>query len=186
MPLSLHSIIPPTYIEKDTSFKQINELSYDIYGFNSFYNNEKNRWDIKLFNFKDDSVIYTWHLQKENYLKTGERNFENSRPRNPLLLPERSLVVLCAESNNFLKLDNNSNIIWHNTTKNFHHSINLALDGNIWTCTSGTRGLKLGSKKNQIFFRDDFITKISTETGQILYDKSICDIFYFSKIPLDF
>ncbi|MBN1187061.1 MAG: hypothetical protein JXB49_32585 [Bacteroidales bacterium] len=168
--------IPPTYVERDTIFQQINILDQDLYGLSSFFNNQKNLWEIKLFNFKNDSVIHTWKLYKEDYLKVGVRKFENSRPRNPLLLPDRSLIVLCAESNNFFRLDSSSNIIWHNTNKNFHHSINLGLDGNIWTCTSGNRGLLLGNQRKQLVFRDDYVTKLDINTGKILYDKSISEI----------
>lgn len=166
----------PTYMERDTFFRELNMLDYDVYGLNSFYDDAKNRWDIKLFNFKNDSIIYTWHLEKESYFRTGERHFQNSRLKNPILLPDRSLIALSVESNNLYRLDKESSVLWHNTGKNFHHSLNLSVDGHIWTCTSAERGFRLGSTGHVRSIRDDFITKVDIESGQILYDKSVCDI----------
>jgi len=87
-----------THFQKDTSFGQVNNLEYDLYGLNSFYNDEKNRWDIKLFNFRDDSVLNTWSLYRKDFYKSGERQFKNSRPKNPLLLPDKSVAFHCAET----------------------------------------------------------------------------------------
>ncbi|MEN8204300.1 MAG: arylsulfotransferase family protein [Bacteroidota bacterium] len=166
----------PTYVEKDSSFVELNILDYDVYGLNSFFNAAENRWDINLFNFRNDSVIYSWQLEKESFLRTGERHFQNSRLKNPLLLPDRSLIAVSVESNNLYRLDKKSNVLWHNTGKNFHHSLNLSLDGNIWACTSAERRFRLGSKGHLKAIKDDFISKIDLENGQIIYDKSVSDI----------
>lgn len=169
--------ISPTFATKSAALKEINNLDYDIYGINAFYNIDKKLWNIKLFNFKDDSAIYTWELHKKDFVKRAERRFESSRPKNPLLLPDRSLVVMSAESDNLYKLDKDSRIIWHNSDRNFHHSINLSLDSNIWVCTSKHRPFKYGKPANIFCFRDDYVTKISLQTGEIMYDKSVSDIF---------
>jgi len=166
----------PTYVSKDTSFREVNCLEYDVFGLNSFFNDVEHRWDIKLFNFRNDSVYFSWHLEKESYIQLGERQFRNSRLKNPVLLKDRSLVAVSVESNNLYRLDRESNILWHNTSKNFHHSLNLSVDGNIWACSSAERGFRLGSEKQKKSIRDDFVTKIDVETGEILYDKSVCDI----------
>jgi hypothetical protein len=166
----------PTYVERDLEFEEVNDLDYDVYGLNSFFNDSEHRWDIHLFNFKNDSLIYSWHLDKESFLRTGERHFQNSRLKNPLLLPDRSLIAVSVESNNLYRLDKESHVIWHNTGKNFHHSLNLSIDGNIWTCTSAERRFRLGNMGNVRKIRDDYITKLDVETGQFLYDKSVCDI----------
>ena len=165
-----------TYKLKNTSFKEVNHLNYDVFGLNSFFNNEEHRWDIKLFNFRNDSVLYSWYLHKESFFKSGEYHYQTSRLKNPILLPGRSLVAASVESNNLYRLDKDSKVIWHNTAKNFHHSLNLSVDGNIWACTSAIRKFRLGSKAKLKSIRDDFVTKIDVETGQIIYDKSVCEI----------
>jgi len=165
-----------TYIHRDTSFKEVNRLDYDVFGLNSFFDDEEHRWDIELFNFRNDSILYSWYLDKESFFKSGEYQYQTARLKNPILLPGRSLVFASVESNNLYRLDKDSKVIWHNTSKNFHHSLNLSLDGNIWACTSAGRKFRLGSRGKLKSIRDDFVTKIDIETGQILYDKSVCEI----------
>ena len=92
------------------------------------------------------------------------------------MLKGRSLVAVSVETNNLYRIDRESNILWHNTSKNFHHSLNLSADGNIWACSSAERAFILGGEKQRKSIRDDFVTKIDVETGEILYDKSVCDI----------
>ncbi len=166
--------IPPTYIEKDPSLEEVNKLRYDLYGLNSTYNPEKDVWEIKLVNFKNDSLIYKWQLKKE-YYKQDDRQYENSEPRNPFILPDTSLIVANDESNNLFRLDKNSNVIWHNTSRKFHHALNPAADGNIWVCTRASRGIRDYADETRLY-RDDYITKVSAQTGEILFDKSVAEI----------
>lgn len=167
--------IPLTYLEKDSTFEAVNNLNYDLYGLNSFYNIKKNRWDIKLFNFKNDSIVYEWYLLKDSF-KEDKRKFENARPMHSIMLPDRQLIANGNLSNNLYKIDKNSNVIWHNTSKFFHHSLTLDNDGNIWACTSENRKFKLQNRRKKGIYEDDFITKIDNETGEILYDKSVSDL----------
>ena len=166
--------IPPTYTKNDPAFREVNNLEYDVYGLNSFYNIEKDLWEIKLFNFKDDSILYQWDL-KEEYYQKGERQFKNSEPRNAIILPDYSLIVGNDESKNLYKLDKYSKVVWHNTSKLFHHSLNLDHENNIWAGTRSNRGIR-DSKNTTRYYRDDYITKISAETGEVLFDKSVSDI----------
>lgn len=167
-----------TYTLEDTSFNEINKLEYDVYGLNSFYDKEKNLWDIKLLNFRNNKVQHSWRLQKKDFYKTGDRLFKNARIKNPILLPSRSLIAVCVETNNLYRIDKNSNLVWHNTSKNFHHSLNLSPDSNIWVCTSEPRAFMLEKRRPEnLYYRDDFITKVNLQTGEILYDKSISEIF---------
>lgn len=166
-----------TYTLKDTTYDEMNKINYDVFGLNSFYDNEKDQWEIKLFNFRDDVVHYSWILQKNDYYETKGRLFKNARIKNPILLPNRSLIAVCVETKNLYCLDAESNIVWHNTSKNFHHALNLSPDSNVWACTSEYRAFILDKRRPEnIYYRDDFLTKIDVQTGEILYDKSISDI----------
>ena len=86
--------IPETYIKKDTSFKPINNLKYDLYGLNSFYSTSQDRWEINLFNFKNDSIIRQWILEEGSF-NHGDRarQFKNSEPQNSILLDDGSLIA---------------------------------------------------------------------------------------------
>lgn len=168
--------IPATYLLKDSTFEEVNNLNSDIYGINSFYNSKKNRWDIKLFNFKTDSTVYEWFLSKDNDFREDRRKFDNARPMHSVMLADRQLILSCHDSGNLYKIDDNSNIIWHNTNKIFHHSLNLDSDSNVWVCASETRKFKLQNKMIHGQYEDEFITKVDTETGKILYDKSVSDL----------
>lgn len=166
--------IPPSYTDRDTSFREVNNLKYDIYGLNSFYNIDQDLWEIKLFNFKNDSVIHKWQLKKELY-KRRVREYENSEPENSILLPDRSLITGFNQTRHLFKIDRNSNIIWKNTSKLFHHALNIDDDGNIWACTSASRGVTDYNRKVRTY-RDDYITKVSAETGEIIFDKSVSEV----------
>lgn len=167
--------IPATYIDADPDFESINKLDYDVYGLNSYYNAESGQWDIKLFNFRNDEVAHSWFLNSKSYTP-GYANFSNSELRNPILMPDRGLIIASDETNNLYRLDSESNILWHNTNKVFHHAMNLANDGNIWVCSAADRAFVDGQNEEGYKFRDDFITKIDIATGEVLFDKSITEI----------
>ncbi len=164
--------IPPTYVKIDPAFEEVNNLDYDLYGTNSFYNKKTKEWDIKLFNFRNDSVIYKWHIQKKDFYKT-EKQFTNAEPRSTILLPDKSVIVLFAETNNLFRLDSLSNIIWHNTQKQFHHTMNLSVDSNIWVCSSSYQAIKNPIVTRTRYYIDDYITKVNINTGEIIQEKSI-------------
>ena len=167
--------VPPTYVQIDSTFEEINELEYDLYGLNSFYSSKNNNWEIQLFNFRDDSVIHSWFVESTAFKKTYKQ-FANTEPREPILLPDKSVIALLGETNNLLRLDSASNIVWHNTQKYYHHTMNLATDGNIWVCSSTWQSLRNSSQSQPRYYRDDYITKVDINSGEILIDKSISEI----------
>jgi hypothetical protein len=170
--------IPPTFMVGDPGFNQVNKLSYDLYGIGSNYNLPNNIWEIKLFNFRNDSIIHKWFIKKEFLdLNKTNRRFRNSEPRNSILLPDKSLIVNCDGSQNLLRIDKYSNIIWSNTEKIFHHGMNLDIDNNLWICSSEARGIKNFNTDIIQNYRDDYITKINVETGKIIFHKSLREIF---------
>jgi len=176
--------IHPSNIKMDSSFNEKNLLERDIYGLNSFFNKKKKGWEIRLFNFKDDSVIHRWYLDEKNLLGKDylNRDIERLTPYNYMLLPDRQLITFYYKNYNLYRLDSNSAVIWHNTEKEYHHSLNLSVDSNIWICSSEPRGFNIGQgrdlHRNRKYsgFIDDFITKIDIETGQVIYDKSVTEI----------
>lgn len=167
--------IPPTSVKIDTAFVEINKLDYDLYGVNSFYNNDNNIWEIKLFNFRNDSVIYNWHIKRDYFFKTY-KEFANSEPNGTILLPDKSIIVLFSETNNLYRLDSLSNILWHNTQKYFHHTMNLSVDSNIWVCSSASQAIKNSNQSESRYYTDDYIVKVDINTGEILLEKSVSEL----------
>lgn len=167
--------VPPTYTLKDNSFSELNTLDHNIYATNSFYNLDSKTWEIRLFELNSDSVVHIWKLPEESFYKT-KRLYENSRPSGGILLPNRHLVAYLGHSNNLYRLDQNSNIIWHNTDNYFHHSMELDADSNIWVCTALNRKFILANVLEEGEFIDEYLTKIDINNGKVLYNKSVSDI----------
>ncbi|MFM1874488.1 MAG: hypothetical protein RL266_225 [Bacteroidota bacterium] len=166
--------IPPTF-EMRHFFDPINNLRQDIFGLNAFYNPDEGTWEVRLFNFKDDSVAHTWKLNRSTFNQT-DRLYPNSEPRNPILLPNRNVIVDNDETFNLYRLDAESNIVWHNTELIFHHSMNLDHDGNIWVCTTEPRLIKVPTDEHPVAYEDDYLTKVDVETGSVIYHKSTSEL----------
>jgi len=167
---------PERLLNYDPNFPNINTLDYDVYALNAAF--ETSEWKIRLANLRTDSVLLEWHLGEENYNNTG-RVFSHAEPRSPILLSDRSIVIHNDESWNLFRLDEQSNILWHNTDHQYHHGINLDHEGNIWACTSN----EVQMLKNKMIYRDNSITKIDVGTGDVLFHKSISEIFIENDMP---
>ena len=167
--------IPPTF-EATLATDTFNHLNKDVYGLMSLYNRHEDRWDILLLNFRDDAIHFRWKLTKDNFHLT-DRQWANAEPRNPILLPNRNLITNNDETRNLYRLDAQSNIVWHNTEKQFHHAMNVDADGNIWVCTTELRRIKIPQQNEPVPYEDDYITKVDVESGKILQHKSTSDIF---------
>jgi hypothetical protein len=166
--------IPPTF-EPVHFHDTINHLKQDLYGINSYYKRNPERWEVTLFNFKTDDVLHRWTIKPDSFHFTL-RQFSNSEPRNAILLEDGSIVVTQDESHNLYRIDSASNIVWHNTGKEFHHSLNPGLDNTIWTCTS-EEVVFTYPNTTKYAYKDNFLTQVDAQTGQIILDKSVSDIF---------
>ena len=168
--------IPP-FFEMEHFFEPFNHLDRDVYALNSFYQQEDGTWEVHLFNFRNDSTHYKWVLPKDKFVQT-DRLYANSDPRNPILLPNRHLITNNDESNNLYRLDDESNVVWHNTEKRYHHAMNLDADGDIWICSTEPRHVEILRKQGKVkaVYDDNFITKVDVKTGEILQHISTSDI----------
>lgn len=160
----------PSYVKK-TDAEIVNLLDEDLYAFHSFQEADKGM----IVNLKDNEVIHEWEFPVVK-TKTGSRYFG-------LPLPNKELVYFIYASSTMVRIDSNSNIIWQTTAPiSFHHSMNLGVDGNIWVCG---RHEPHGALLDTMFFNTkyayaylgEYITKVDINTGEILYEKSLTDIF---------
>lgn len=168
------SRVPPTF-EPVHFHDTINYLQSNLYGINSYYKRAPERWEVTLFNFKTDDVLHKWIIQPASFNFTY-RQFANSEPRNPILLEDGSIIVTQDESNNLYRIDPSSKIIWHNTDVEFHHSLNLGLNNTVWTCSS-EEVIFTYPNTTKYVYQDNFISRVDIETGDIVFHKSVSDIF---------
>lgn len=178
-----------TYIPTDPEFSEINTLTYDVYTLYSYWNAETDQWSFELINLRNDSVLYRWNIGEEVVQEREyDRAFRDFRPLNTLIAENKSLIVNFAHLNNLLKIDSNSNVVWVSHEFGYHHSMEFDTDGHIWVCAEepGEYTLKDKSKlytkkvKNldrvEMTYKDEFITKLSAKTGEILFKKSVSEI----------
>lgn len=161
--------LPKTFIKTPTDFKTINKLESDFIVL-SAYSDTSNSRTVALINLKNDSILHKWTF--------GGKIEEHKRIWNPLLLPEKNLVY---SFNGFslTRVDSMSNVIWDQNEIWPHHSMNIDSHGDIWVCTYAPVWYATGFYKldgKSIFFKDEYITKIDSETGEILFQKSIAEI----------
>ncbi len=175
-------IAPEELLEVDKNFKVIKKLNYNLYALNSHYKVSEHVWVIQLMNLKNDSVIHKWYLKENNFHRTYQILFSHCRPLSSILIKDRSVITMFSWTNNLYKLDKESNIVWHNTEKLFHHAMNLADDGNIWVCSAGSSYVQM-PQNDVIKYNDDCITKIDINSGKILYNKSVTEILIENGYP---
>ncbi len=161
--------IPPTFIKTAENFQRINKLESDLFIL-SAYSDTGNTRTVAIVNLKNDSTIYSWTFDQP--IKEHERIFH------PLLLPSKNLVYSYG-GRNLIRVDSLSNVVWTQDAVWPHHAKELDSDGNIWVSTYPPKFDATGTFKindQEIYFKDEYITKIDGETGEILFNKSITEL----------
>lgn len=170
---------PERLTDAGPTYNPINELDYNLYALNGHF--EDNKWNIRLFNLRNDSIVHQWFLDESHYTNPG-RIFAHSPPLGPIVLEDLSLILHVKDSKNLYKLDKNSNVIWKNSDYFYHHAINLAADGNLWTCTGGPVSYRNRINKS-INYVDNSITKVDIKTGKVIFNKSVTEILFENQLP---
>lgn len=157
-------------VNVDPSFNYLNDIDYDLFALNSSFIDQK--WIISLTNLRNDSLIQEWFVEKNEFMQS-DRIFSHADIRMPILLKDKSLIVHNDETSNLYRINENSEILWHNTQHQFHHSINQDYAGNIWTCT---RELIQNQEQNLEYW-DNFLTRVDVESGKTLSHISLAQVF---------
>ncbi len=178
--------VPSTYVKSDPEFEEFNNLSYDLYGLNSFWNIDGYYWDIKLFNFRNDEVVHQWKLTEEGLdFNSTKPIFPNAELRNSLVTNTKSLVVFNVKTPNISLIDASSNIVWQNHDLVYHHSMNFGVDSTIWVCGSeipddievGPTGRYIKNLDGRTMaYREDYLVQMDLKTGKQLYKMGVSDI----------
>ena len=146
---------------------------------------------VELVDLGSFKVLHTWNpdidafndlVEQTNEFKYLNRDVNNRRHLlyHPVMTNKGDLFFL-AQSAPFRKIDACSNLVFQNTHDLFHHSIEIDIDGNIWTSTHMyPQSLPIEKVGREIpqenGFYDDAIVKLSPE-GEIIYEKSVSQIF---------
>ncbi|MCB0503518.1 MAG: hypothetical protein KDD32_12620 [Bacteroidetes bacterium] len=175
---------PEAYLPKDATFQTINQLKDDVFGLTSFWNNQMKQWEVHLINLKDDKTIYSWQYRKSDY-QDEHYQFANARLMHSAIIGDKNLIIKAEQTPNLLRLDAQSNVVWRNRSLKFHHSINFDADSNIYVCASDIvpvnsdchpGGLVKNIDGRLIAYREDYITKVDGNSGEILWKKGIGEI----------
>ena len=161
--------------------------SMESYLLLSRYDGDLGEGIVELIDLTNFEVLHTWNpdidaindlVQQIDDFKYLERDFNNSRHllEHPKLTSDGGLVF-----NPIKKIHACSNLVFQNTTNQFHHSIELDSEENIWVSSQ----LYPQSFPTEVVgrdtvldggFKDDAIAKLSS-SGKVLFEKSLAQIF---------
>lgn len=174
---------PETYLsipEKDR--KGVNKMDYDLLATNAHWNSAEKRWEIDLFNFRNNDILHTWILKESDFTREKYKSFSNVRPKHTLMLNDRSIIVSMYGSNNLSRYNERSEVIWKNNELRTHHALNADYEGNIWVCTNedepeSNKGIENFDGKI-VIFRDNNISKYDVNTGELLFNKPVSELLF--------
>lgn len=178
IPLQIKSVVgeftklPPYHVQVDDVLEEINILDKDVYSLNAHF--DKDRYVYVLNNLRTDSILHRWWFTKDQFNASFEP-FNIAHPQNPILLEDGSMVGILSRSKNLFRLDKSSKIMWQDTSKVFHHSLNMSHDNHIWACGYEQAYTKNECANNTVF-RDDILMKIDVQTGTVVFEKSLAEI----------
>ena len=125
--------------------------------------------EIQLLDLGKKSILKRWQPDFDDLELKNISKF-NLRLTHPLLF-KNDLITIA--DGILYRLDKNSKIKWKNDG-NFHHSIELDADNNIWVCGTINRSINGQSIQSNIW--DDGIFKLNPANGKTIFKKSIYDI----------
>ncbi len=160
-------------IPADSTFSKTNTLAYDLFVLNA--HSQPDKYIYRLRNLKNDSILHTWTFSKKQF-KGQDHVFASSAPNHPILMDDGSLIGMIYETKNLFRINKNSEVMWHNTSGVFHHSLNLSHDGFLWTSTIEKVFTRHTPTGKLIPMEDNMLVKVNTETGEIVYKKSLARI----------
>ena len=160
-------------LEED--FEPINELKDDLLILRSFTTENGGR-DVVIQNLKNDEILRSWTL-KDTF-------DDHDRVKNPIVMPNGDLIYHIIPKSGLKRVDKDGNYVWEaDQTMVGHHSLNLDHEGNVWGCATRKIDRKLKplafnsfKTKIPVRYRDDEIVKWDSETGEIIYQKSLTEL----------
>ncbi|MFP5471635.1 MAG: arylsulfotransferase family protein, partial [Bacteroidia bacterium] len=167
---------PEQYQKTPKNFVAINKLKEDVFVLSATSDGFHKR-EIVLRNLKTETQIKEWNI--DFFFEKNDRIFS------PLMMNDTSFILNVSEKT-LLKINKEGEVLWQlKKPMTTHHSLNIDEENNIWTlgkeldendktllthCYDSESGRKL-------FFADEYVLKIDSETGKIIYKKSLTEMF---------
>ena len=167
--LTVFSGVSPSILIVKNSVDFSNVNSVNGFVLLSTINSESRLAEVEMIDLVKKKSIQTWQadFSQIDLSKTSKYNVRIIHP----ILFDKDLVTI-VNSRYLVRLDSSSNYKWLKNG-NFHHSIEMDADRNLWVC--GTLPLVKDERINSKI-ADDAIFKIDPANGKILYQKSIYDL----------
>ena len=156
----------------------------ELYLLLSKYDGDLQEGVVELIDLRTFKILHSWNpdIDLLNSLidttneefKYLQRDSSNKRSLlvHPILLNNGELMFGWEAP--LRKIDSCSNLIWQNADNNFHHSIEVDHEGNIWV-SGYLYPTSIPIEKVGKAFKDDAIVKISPK-GKVLFQKSVSEI----------
>lgn len=166
--------------------------SEETYLLLSKYDGDLQEGVVELVDLRTFEILHTWNpdidafndlVEQVDEFKYLDRDDNNSRHilRHPKLTKDGGLLSVL-DHTPIRKIDACSNLIFQISHNQFHHSIEIDIDGNIWVPThiypQSLPAKKVGRNlhRHDGVYYDDGVAKLSPD-GEILFEKSVSQIF---------
>lgn len=146
---------------------------WTLQGLSSEYDIQSDTWIIKELDFRSNEIIHEWTLDNK---QLGIEHFQFAFINLPIKLADNSLILFVHASNNLLRIDADSKIIWQNNDFKFHHGSNLSADGQLWITAYTYRNIFNKVSNSWSRYLDDLLLKIDINTGETIFERSLADI----------
>ena len=161
----------PTFLKTVDHHNSVNKLKSDLRILTTYSESDSKR-TVAIRNLKNDSIEYKWKLT--------DKVKAHDRVLNPISYPNKDLIYSIHHVTGLRRIDSTGNVLWKQDSVLSHHSTTIDADGNIWICASIAPLWEANGKYKldgrEVYFRDDYITKIDANTGKILFNKSVAQI----------
>ena len=155
----------------------------------SVYNGEKKRSALELYKINDLTKIHEFNFNfdeiykkslldsKNKDLKQEDIKANRYRILHPLILKDGSLIFH-SERSPLIKTDFCGDVVWTNNSKIFHHST-MEYEDSIYTSSfdDSSEIKKIYKYNDNLNLINDTIIRVNKKNGNILYEKSVLEIF---------
>lgn len=161
----------PTFLKTPEKPGTFNNLTFDVKVLTSFSESDYTR-AVAIINLRNDSIIYKWAIP--------DSVEEHARIVHPLAFQNKDLIYSFNLRTGLRRIDSLGNLKWSQDSIVAHHSLNIDSAGNIWACSNKPPYYVASGRYKMygrsVFFVDDYITQINSNTGRILFHKSLGSI----------
>ena len=168
------SALPETFVKTPEDFQPVNTLDEDVVVLTSFHNTEDTR-TVALLNLRTGETLKTWTI--------AQLAVPQDRIVHSIMLPDSSLIYGLDWYSGLIRIDKNSQRIWHQDSIIHHHGKNLAADSTLWACSYEKEAGKplyyrpvFNTGMGRFPYLDNHITQIHAYTGEVLFHKSLTEI----------